>query len=230
MYIPRRNFFKEIVGSGLARRGTGGNDGGMGGRKPVLIGIAGPSGSGKTLLAGRLAGRLGGAVVLPLDAYYRDLSHLAPTDREKVNFDDPRAVDRERLEADLLHLSQGRRIVRPDYDFHTHTRRPAGIPLSPGPFVLAEGLFALFWESVRRLWTVPVYIDVTEEMALARRIARDTSERGRSRESVLGQFRGSVLPMWREHIAPTRRFARVVLSGEAPPADQVSAVLQELKV
>ena len=45
---------------------------------PVVVGIIGASGSGKTTLARALVAALPAdeAVILPLDAYYRDLSHL----------------------------------------------------------------------------------------------------------------------------------------------------------
>jgi uridine kinase len=64
--------------------------------RPYLIGIAGPSGAGKSALARALVERLPGpALVLPMDAYYRDLGHLAPAARLRVNFDHRDALDHE---------------------------------------------------------------------------------------------------------------------------------------
>ena len=51
-----------------------------------VIAIAGGSGSGKSTLAAALLESIGPdrAALLPIDAYYHDLSHLAPADRERV--------------------------------------------------------------------------------------------------------------------------------------------------
>ncbi|MBF6150623.1 zeta toxin family protein, partial [Nocardia nova] len=62
--------------------------------KPFVIGIAGGSASGKTTLARALAEALGKRVaLLPMDHYYRDLSHLPFSERLRVNYDHPEAFD-----------------------------------------------------------------------------------------------------------------------------------------
>ncbi len=59
--------------------------------KPLLIGIAGGSGSGKTTISRKVLERLKGvsAQLFQLDHYYRDLAHMEPSERDKVNFDHP---------------------------------------------------------------------------------------------------------------------------------------------
>ena len=58
---------------------------------PIVVGIAGPSGSGKTTLARLIVERLpGGAVLFPLDSYYRDQSGVP---EEELNVDDPAAFE-----------------------------------------------------------------------------------------------------------------------------------------
>ncbi len=61
--------------------------------KPYVIGIAGPSGAGKTYLAEHLARELKDVTLVPIDAYYPDLSHLPMAERERLNFDDPNLLD-----------------------------------------------------------------------------------------------------------------------------------------
>ena len=58
---------------------------------------------------------------------------------------------------------------------------------------------------------------------------RDCVERGRSEESVKQQFETTVLPMFHEHIAPTRDHAHIVLSGEDSPQSLTARVQQELQ-
>ena len=91
-----------------------------------VLAIAGGSGSGKSTLARALSASLGQSriAVLPVDAYYRDLSHVSPEDREAVNFDHPDALDLELFAHHVADLREGRSIACPTYDFTTHCRLP----------------------------------------------------------------------------------------------------------
>lgn len=194
---------------------------------PHIIGIAGPSGSGKTVLACLLAEELGhGTVVIGLDSYYRDLSGMAVEGRGHVNFDAPTALDDSLLVAQLGALARGEPIEKPTYDFITHTRAPSTQRVTPGHFVILEGLFMFYWERVRALLGTKIFLTLDPELCLVRRTARDVRERGRTPESVREQFMGTALPMYEKHVWPTRVHADLVLRGDAPPqalAEQVLA-------
>lgn len=194
---------------------------------PYLIGIGGPSGSGKSALAVRLVERLlpASAVIVPLDAYYRDLSSMRLEDRAKQNFDAPEALDWVFLEQQLDMLASGLAIERPEYDFSTHTRRSVTRSVQPTEYVLVEGLLALYAEAVRRMLDLRVYVEAPEEVCLKRRIERDLRERGRTRESVLQQYRKTVAPMAERYVYPTRAFADVVVGGAGPLDDEARLVL-----
>lgn len=199
-------------------------------RAPFLLGIAGPSCSGKSELARGLAAKLGArCAILPLDAYYRDLSALPPEDRATCNFDHPDALDGELLLEHVEALAGGRSIEVPSYDFATHARKPGTTELLPARVVLLEGLFVLHWEGVRDLLDASIYVEAPEELCLARRIARDTRQRGRTRESVEAQFRATVSPAATQFLFPTRQHASLVLSGELPPGQLVAAALSLLR-
>ena len=129
-------------------------------------------------------------VVLTLDAYYHDLSHLDPAVRERRNFDVPEALNHELLREQLLALAHGNAIDKPVYDFATHTCSPQSERVVPGDMVVVEGLFALYWEEIRDLFHTRVFVAINDQVCLSRRIERDTKERGRSRESVLSQYNG----------------------------------------
>jgi uridine kinase len=177
-----------------------------------LIGIAGPSGSGKTFLARHLKSALA-AEVLELDRYYRDLSHLPLAERVRMNFDSPEALEHELLIEQVARLRNRETVQLPVYDFTTHTRTARKELLQPSQVIIVEGLFTLHWPGLRELLSTKVYVDLHDELCLARRTARDVRERGRTAESVLEQYEATVAPMARRYVRPTIAHADVVVSG-----------------
>jgi uridine kinase len=196
--------------------------------QPYLIGIAGPSGAGKSYLARHLAERLQ-APMLPLDHYYRDLSHLSLEERGRANFDDPAALEDELLVAQVEQLRLGRSVEIPVYDFSLHARSRQTQLFCPAQFVIVEGLFTLYWSKLRRLLDTRVYVDMTDDVCLQRRQERDVRERGRTPESVVEQFRTTVAPMAERYVRPTQVNADVVTFGAAPISEEVERVLEHVR-
>jgi uridine kinase len=196
--------------------------------RPYLIGIAGPSCSGKSVLARRLALVYAerNPYVLSLDSYYRDLSGITPEEREAWNFDVPEAIDQPLLQQQLETLCGGGAIARPTYDFVTHTRTPRTERVADHQLILVEGLFALYWEAVRRLFQMTLFVTLSEQEALARRLARDLGERGRSRDSIERQYTATVGPMNQKYVMPTASFAQLVING-MDPVEQSLALAKE---
>jgi uridine kinase len=196
--------------------------------KPYLIGVAGPSCAGKSYLAERIAKKLD-ATLLPLDSYYRELDHLRPAERMHYNFDAPEALDSELFLRQARQLHEGESIARPVYDFTAHMRSRETLEIAPRSFVVIEGLFALYWESLRKLLGTKVFVDLGEEICLERRIERDMRERGRSRESVLAQYQSTVVPMARQYVYPSRTHADIVVAGDGEIWREVDAVLRHVE-
>jgi uridine kinase len=189
---------------------------------PVLIGIAGGTGSGKTTVASKIVEQLppGRALLIQHDSYYRDRSGLSPAERDRLNFDEPDALENDRLATDLRRLRAGDSITCPIYDFATHTRRAEVRHLVPHPVVIVEGILLFAVESVRSLFDLRLFVDTPDDVRLLRRIKRDLLERGRDLASVEAQYLGSVRLMHELHVAPTRRFAHLIIpeGGENAPA------------
>jgi uridine kinase len=197
--------------------------------KPYLIGIAGPSCAGKSYLSTHLASHLN-AARLNLDSYYSDLRHISLEQRAHFNFDAPEALDSSLLIEHVLRLSRGETIEKPVYDFKTHSRTGRNERLEAREFTVIEGLFALYWEEIRAVEQTRVFVDLGEEICLARRIERDMRERGRTRESVLEQFSTTVQPMAQRYVHPTRQYADVVLTGDAEIGDGIELVLKHIRM
>jgi uridine kinase len=185
--------------------------------KPFLIGVAGPSGAGKSELSRLMARRLpGGTALISLDSYYRALSHLPLSEREKCNFDHPDSLDWELIHSHLDAIRQGLPIDEPVYLFHCHSRAAETRRVEPAPFVILEGLFALHDSEVRRRLDARIFVIAPDDVCLSRRLARDTVERGRTQESVLRQYAETVRPMAERFVLPTERYADLVVSGVEP--------------
>lgn len=180
-----------------------------------LIGIAGPSCAGKGTLAAWIAQRLP-AEILPIDAYYRPLDHVRLQDRAFINFDDPASIDNSLLQQHLESLIAGNSVDRPIYDFAHHTRKQETVPLMPSGFLLIEGLFTFCWPRIRELLTAAIFITAPDDICLDRRVDRDQRERGRTEESVRGQYSGTVQPMRYRFVDPTTVHAGLTLDGTKP--------------
>ncbi len=180
-----------------------------------MIGIAGSSCSGKTELASRLASRLPGndSLIFSLDDYYCDLSHLAPKERERLNFDHPDALEFSLLHLHLRALAAGREIGKPVYCFETHTRLVETKQVSPPEFIIVEGLYALYWSGIRRLLDAKVFIEAEDAVCFSRRVERDVRERGRTHSYVIAQYARHTRPMFMRHVLPTKRYADVVVQS-----------------
>lgn len=197
---------------------------------PVLVGIAGGSASGKTTVARELARSLG-ALEIAHDRYYRTLPAEYHGHRMLgYNFDHPDALDTARLVADLDRLRAGRDAVLVDYDFHTCARKPesAWTRVRPTPVVVVEGILVFADPVLRDAFDLRVYVDAPADLRLARRLLRDTSERGDTAEKVVRQYLATVRPMHEAFVEPSRAHAHVVLDGTLAVEDLIQAVRAHL--
>jgi uridine kinase len=198
--------------------------------KTYLIGIAGPSCSGKTELAKAIRPLLPGDVgVVSLDSYYHPLEGLSLEERSARNFDHPDALDWEMIVRDIRRLSEGEGIEEPVYLFERHTRADYSRRVGPAPFVIVEGLFALYDVRVRQLLSARFFVAAPDGACFERRKRRDMLERGRTLESVCRQYAQTVRPMAEQFVIPTQRHADLVVRGDQPLEDSVAAILEYLE-
>jgi uridine kinase len=193
----------------------------------VLVGIAGGTGSGKTSFALEVGARLGPGqcVTLAQDAYYKDGSTLSPEARAAINYDHPDAFDTPLLVQDLRDLRAGRPAPHLTYDHSTYSRQVLPDPLQPRPVILLEGILVLAEESLRRLMDIKLFIDTDPDVRILRRLRRDLTERGRSFESVEGQYLASVRPMHLEFVEPSKRYADLIVPEGAENEVALEAVV-----
>ena len=196
---------------------------------PVVLGIAGCSGSGKTTLAAELAHALGG-IHFHLDNYYRDLGDIPYSERIKKNFDDPAMIESELLVAQVAALARGESIERPIYDFSTHTRVVGQTEhVDAGPFLVVEGLFALYYKELLPHYSLRVYVDTPDSLCFERRMKRDVEQRGRTPESIRRQDEATVRPAGIAFVRPSATNADLTIDGTDALDWKVEQVLAELR-
>jgi len=181
--------------------------------RPIVIAVAGGTGSGKTTVANEILQRIGAEHIacIPHDAYYRDLSHLSPRQRDQLNFDHPDSLETELLIEHLEKLRAGQAVQVPIYDFTTHTRTQHTRHVEPAPVILVEGILVFAEPELRKLFDVKLYVDTDADVRFIRRLRRDVEERGRTTESVCEQYLSTVRPMHLEFVEPSKRYADVII-------------------
>ena len=180
---------------------------------PVVIGVAGGTGSGKTTVANRILEQVGAEHIayIPHDAYYKDLRHLPPEERAKVNFDHPDSLDTELMASHLRALRAGEAVQIPQYDFTTHTRAAETVKVAPAPIIIVEGILIFAEPELRELFDVRLYVDTAADIRLIRRLERDVQDRGRTFQAVIAQYLRTVRPMHLEFVEPSKRYADVII-------------------
>jgi len=181
-------------------------------KKNILIGIAGGSGSGKTTVALKIKERVGEDIlILDMDSYYKDHSHIPFEERVKINYDHPDAFDFPLLINHLKRLIQGKSIEKPVYSFVKYVRLKETQKIEPKKIIIIEGILSLFDEELRSLMDIKIYVDTDPDVRFIRRLLRDIKERGRSLDSVVTQYLEIVRPMHIQFVEPTKRFADVII-------------------
>lgn len=190
--------------------------------RPAFIGIAGGTGSGKSVLAARLRRSLGGngfCSVIAIDGYYRAFD---------PNYDDPSSINFDRLVEDIDRLRRDCSVQVPVYRKHVD-KEPFGVKqVRPAPFIVVEGMFALWHRGVRNRLTVRIFVDEEPDVRAIRRIQRDVLAYKLELKEVCAYYLATVRPKYDEHIAPTKREAELVV----PPGSlemRVKLVLEALE-
>jgi uridine kinase len=181
--------------------------------KPLVIGIAGGSGSGKSTVARKVGEALSRSSVafLDMDAYYRNFAHLPMEERKRVNWDHPESFDTELFASQVRDLCAGKSVLKPVYDFVTHTRSSRTEPVSPADVLVLDGILLFADETMRALCDVKVFVDADADIRLIRRLRRDVQKRGRTLDEVIAQYLETVHPMHLQFVEPSKRYADVIV-------------------
>ena len=178
----------------------------------LVIGIAGGSGSGKTTLAKNICNHFSDRIsVLRHDDYYKCQDDMTMEERVKTNYDHPHAFDTDLLISHIDSLRAGEDILSPTYDYAHHTRSAETRVVRANKVVLLEGILILENEALRDRLDMKIFVDTDADVRILRRILRDVKERGRSLDSVIGQYLTTVKPMHEAFVEPSKRYADIIV-------------------
>ncbi len=178
-----------------------------------VIGVAGGTGSGKTTVSSRIWEAVGREQIAYIqhDNYYKDQSHLTPEERAQTNYDHPDSLETLLLVRHLRELRAGRPIDMPLYDFSAHNRSKETQRVNPAKVILVEGILIYTEPALRELMDMRIFVDTDADIRFIRRLRRDMVERGRSLDSVVKQYLGTVRPMHMEFVEPSKRYADIIV-------------------
>ena len=180
-----------------------------------VVGLAGSSGSGKSTVAKRVASRLNGHVI-SMEVYSLEMNHLPLEERAKQNYDAPNAIDVQLLENHIHDYAAGHAIEAPIYDFAQHLRvHDRHEHIAAKSLLIVEGILALHFAQLRPHFDLSIYLDASEDVCFHRRKVRDITERQRSLDFILWQYKNAVLPATRQYVLPSKGYADLVLDSEA---------------
>ena len=184
-----------------------------GGARVFAIGVAGGTGSGKTTVSRRIWEAVGRERIAYLqhDNYYKDQSHLSPEDRARTNYDHPDSLESSLMVRHLRELRAGRPVDIPVYDFAVHNRSKETLRIHPAKVVLVEGILIFAEPALRELMDMRIFVDTDADIRFIRRLRRDMVERGRSLDSTVKQYLGTVRPMHMEFVEPSKRYADIIV-------------------
>ncbi|HYV06618.1 MAG TPA: uridine kinase [Blastocatellia bacterium] len=179
----------------------------------MIIGISGGTGCGKTTVAHKIIASVGAdnVVYLQQDAYYRNLEDMPLDLRHKVNFDHPDAFDTGLLMNHIEALRAGESILKPTYDYATHSRKTETVHIEPRPIIIIEGILVFANPQMRSLMDMKIFVDTDADIRFIRRLDRDVHERGRSVESIISQYTTTVRPMHLQFVEPSKRYADIII-------------------
>lgn len=179
----------------------------------TIIGIAGGTGSGKTTVVRKIAEALPPhhVVVVPLDSYYNDTSHMTEEERHAINFDHPDAFDWKLLIKQVNELRNGQPVEQPTYSYIKCNRLKETLHVEPKPVIIIEGIMTLLNKKLRDMMDLKIFVDTDSDERLIRNIQRDILERGRTVDMVISRYLEVLKPMHEQFIEPTKKYADLII-------------------
>ncbi|KAK7825111.1 uridine kinase-like protein 1 [Quercus suber] len=171
-------------------------------RQPFVIGVSGGTASGKTTVCDMIIQQL----------------------------HDHHAFDTEQLLDCIQNLKDGQPYQVPIYDFKIHRRcKDSFRQVNASDVIILEGILVFHDQRVRNLMDMKIFVDTDADVRLARRIRRDTVERGRDINSVLEQYAKFVKPAFDDFVLPSKKYADVIIPRGGDNHVAIDLIVQHIR-
>ena len=196
----------------------------------IVIGIAGGTASGKTTVAEKLYDAFSNnAVILSHDFYYKQHDELSWEERCKLNYDHPDSLDTAMLVEHVRELKAGNAIMHPTYDFASHSRNSEWRKTESAQIIIIEGILIFTDKALCDLCDIKLFVDADADVRFIRRLTRDVKERGRTMDSVINQYLGTVKPMHEEFVEPSKAKADLIIPQGGHNDIAISMIIDGIK-
>ncbi|KAI7734421.1 hypothetical protein M8C21_004070 [Ambrosia artemisiifolia] len=206
-------------------------------KQPFIIGVAGGASSGKKTVGDMIIDQLHDqrVVLVNQDSFYHSLTSEELLKVHEYNFDHPDAFDTEKLLSSMEMLKLGKSVDIPKYDFKTY-KNTASRRVNPSDVIILEGILIFHDPRVRDMMNMKIFVDTDADVRLARRIRRDTTEKGREIGMVLDQVAGLagwyskfVKPSYENFILPTKKYADIIIPRGGENHVAIDLIVQHIR-
>ena len=99
----------------------------------------------------------------------------------------------------------------------------------PRRVVVLEGILIFCDKALRDRMDLKLFVDTDADERILRRILRDTTERGRTLESVISQYLATVKPMHEAFVEPYKRYADIIIPGGGDNPAALDMIITRIK-
>ncbi|GMJ10455.1 uridine/cytidine kinase 3, uridine kinase-like 3 [Hibiscus trionum] len=201
-------------------------------KQPFVIGVAGGAASGKTTVCDMIIQQLHDqrVVLVNQDSFYHNLTEEELARVHEYNFDHPDAFDTEKLLDSMENLRHDQAVDIPNYDFTSYKNNFfAARRVNPSDVIILEGILIFHDPRVRELMNMKIFVDSDADVRLARRIRRDTVEKGRDIAAVLDQYSKFVKPAFDDFILPTKKHADIIIPRGGDNHVAIDLIVQHIR-
>ncbi|MCM0648659.1 AAA family ATPase [Clostridium swellfunianum] len=163
--------------------------------KPLVLGIAGASGSGKSTFSEILLKELTEykVVTIRTDNYFKAKlpKIISPVSQNEYDdYNHPESVDYKKIITDLNNF------ILKEYDI-----------------IIIEGIMIFYFEEIRRLLDLKIFIELDSDERMYRRIKRNMSLWGLKMKEIADYYLEAAKHREREYIIWTKMFADIIING-----------------
>ncbi len=169
--------------------------------------------------------------LISMDSFYKvlDEDQHALAEINEYNFDHPDAFDFDLLIDTMKRLSEGKKVEVPIYNFVTHSREQRTTSMYGADIIILEGILTFHGQGMLDMLDTKVFVDADPDVRLARRLARDTLQRGRDVNGILQQYQRHVKPAFDLFIAPSMVHADIIVPRGGENEVAINLIVHHVK-